>query len=99
MEKMEKNEWLVYFPWAISFTECNNCKSVIPISANLARELIRCLGDMMNFPEIIIEKEEDYGNYYFVVGHCMYCMNQLTEEERLRKLKIEIKSSNPMLSS
>ncbi len=100
MEKTSRtNQWLAHFPWAMSFTECENCKSVVPISANLARELIKSMGDMMNFPEIIIEKEEDYRNYCFVVGCCMYCMNQLTEEEKLRKLKIEIKSSNPMLSS
>jgi len=89
MEK--KKRLLTNGPWAISFTECENCKSIAPISVNLAQELIKSMGDMMNFPEIILEKEEDYKNYYFVVGYCMYCINQLNERERVKKLKIEIR--------
>lgn len=74
-----------------SFTKCKNCKSMAPISVNLARELIEIMGEMMNFPEIVLEKEDDYRNYYFEVGYCMLCADRLSESDRAKKLKIDIK--------
>ncbi|NCT54490.1 hypothetical protein GW758_00850 [Candidatus Falkowbacteria bacterium] len=49
------------------------------------------MGDMGNFPDIVLEKEEDYKNYYFITGSCMYCASDLSDEEKVKKLKIEIK--------
>ncbi len=88
---MKQDERLRKFPWAISFTKCKNCGRTVPISLDLAKTLIQIMGEMMNLPEIVLEKEEDYKNYYFVVGYCMYCVITLQQEERNKKLELEIK--------
>lgn len=88
----ESDELLMNFPWAVSFTKCEHCGRSAPVSARLAQVLISIMGDMGDFPEIVLEKEEDYKNYYFSVGYCIYCAVDLTDEERIQKLQIEIKT-------
>lgn len=89
---MKGDELLMKFPWAVSFTKCENCGRSAPVSAKLAQMLIGIMGDMGNLPEIVLEKKEDYKKYYFVTGYCMYCATDLTEQRRVKNLKIEIKT-------
>ena len=82
------------WPWATCRLVCVKCGHISEIDSEVAQNLIKIMGMLGAFPEIILAGEKDFKNYYFEIGYCKRCRRRSQEQElsiKLKTLKQELK--------
>jgi hypothetical protein len=62
-------EW----PKAVCRCVCKQCGQVAEIDLIYARGLLKTMAILKSLPDILLEKQEHFQNYYFEISYCEYC--------------------------